>query len=64
MTIVALIPSCVAALVLLALLWVRVTKRDQDRARHRKVTSHLDWRAPSSANRRASGKLRAKQLRA
>ena len=63
MTILALIPSCVAALVLLALLWVRVTKRDQARAQHRKVTSHLDWRAPSPGNGRTRN-LRTKRLRA
>jgi len=64
MTIMALIPSCVAALVLLALLWVRVTKRDQARARHHKVTTHLDWRAPSPTKGRTRGSLRAKSSRA
>jgi hypothetical protein len=64
MTILALILSCAAAFVLLVLLWVRVTKRDQASAQHRKVTSHLDWRSPSPANGRARGKLRAKPSRA
>jgi hypothetical protein len=64
MTIMALIPSCVAAFVLLAILWVRVTKRDQAGARHRKVTSHLDWRAPSPTKGRARGSLRTKSARA
>jgi hypothetical protein len=64
MTIVALILSCAVALVLLAILWVRVTKRDQAKARHRKVTAHLDWRAPFPANGRARGNLRTKPWRA
>jgi hypothetical protein len=55
-----LLLPCAAAFVLLAILWVRVTKRDQANARHRKVTSHLDWRAPARGKRR----VRAKASRA
>lgn len=54
-----LLLPCAAALVLLAILWVRVTKRDKAKARHRKVTSHLDWRAPS----RGKGRMRARPSR-
>ncbi|MGI1661980.1 hypothetical protein ACRDNQ_07050 [Palleronia sp. KMU-117] len=54
-----LLLSGAAALILLAILWVRVTKRDQAKARHKKVTSHLDWRAPV----RSSGRMRARPSR-
>jgi hypothetical protein len=63
MTTLALVLSCTAAFVVLVLLWVRVTRRDQASAQHRKVTSHLDWRAPSTAKGRVRGKLRATRLR-
>lgn len=55
-----LLLPCAAALVLLGMLWVRVTKRDQAKARHRKVTSHLDWRSPV----RGKGRARARTSRA
>jgi hypothetical protein len=64
MTILALILSCAAAFVLLAILWVRVTARDHAKTRHRKVTSHLDWRVPSSVQHRDRSHLRAKLSRA
>lgn len=38
-----LLLSCFTALVLLILLWMRVTARDRAVARHRRVTSYLDW---------------------
>jgi hypothetical protein len=58
MTVLALILACAAAFLLLAILWVRVTARDHAISRHRKVTSHLDWRAPSPAQRRSRGLVR------
>jgi hypothetical protein len=58
--ILALILTCAATILLLAILWVRVTTRDHAKARHRKVTSHLDWRAPSSSQRRSGGLVRGK----
>jgi hypothetical protein len=60
MTILALILSCTAPFLLLSILWVRVTARDHAKTRHRKVTSHLDWRAPASVKRRSRGNLRMK----
>jgi len=63
MTTLALLLSCTAAFVLVAILWVRVTARDQARTQHRKVTSHLDWRAPSPTKGRVRGKLGTKRLR-
>jgi hypothetical protein len=60
MPILAVLMAAIAAMALLTILWMRVTARNQEVSRHRKMTTHLDWTSSSQGRRRAGMRKRGR----
>ena len=42
----AIVLLAVAMIIFLSIHWLRVTDRNREAARHKRMVSHLDWRDP------------------